>query len=77
MFQKGGSFNGEKWKSLVRSVMDTLRETVSEARRAQMLRQLQLCENNLDGILKCSFIEIILTEYKVILGYNCYYSLEN
>lgn len=63
----GGSFDGEKWKCISKSVMNALVQTVEESRRAQMLRQLQLCEHNISGILKCGFIEIIVTEFKRLL----------
>lgn len=63
----GGAFNGLDWKCVGQRVMDTLILTVEDTRKAQMLRQLQLCEHNLNGILKCGFIEIIVTEYKRLL----------
>lgn len=54
--------------------MEILTQTVEEARRAQMLRQLQLCDHNLSGILKNKFIEMIITEYKVCLYLEMYLS---
>ncbi|XP_034245383.1 serendipity locus protein alpha-like isoform X2 [Thrips palmi] len=63
----GGSFDAEKWKCISKSVMNTLIQTVEEARRAQMLRQLQLCEHNIRGILKCEYIEIMITEFQRLL----------
>lgn len=63
----GGSFDSVKWKCIVKGIMETLSNTVESSRRTQMLRQVQLCEHNLSGILKGEFIEIIVIEFKRLL----------